>query len=86
MSGRRANLSPAHASSRRESSRPSLRKRKRIRFSHGKLTILDGDGLVKPSVVVQVRFKQWTDEGRLRLPAYLGLRRDKASHEVHREG
>lgn len=40
---------------------------------------------VKPSVVVEVRFKQWTDEGRLRLPAYLGLRPDKSAREVHRE-
>lgn len=40
---------------------------------------------VKPKVVVEVRFKQWTDEGRLRLPAYLGLRPDKAARDVHRE-
>lgn len=40
---------------------------------------------LRPSVVVQVRFRQWTDEGRLRLPQFLGLRPDKAAKDVHRE-
>jgi bifunctional non-homologous end joining protein LigD len=40
---------------------------------------------VRPSLVVQVSFREWTDEGRLRLPTFLGLRPDKDHREVHRE-
>lgn len=40
---------------------------------------------VKPKLVAQVRFTEWTDEGRLRHPAYLGLRDDKAPKDVRRE-
>ncbi|MGE3276686.1 MAG: DNA ligase D [Vicinamibacterales bacterium] len=41
---------------------------------------------VTPSLVVQVRYTEMTDEGRLRHPAYLGLRDDKAASEVHAPG
>jgi len=37
---------------------------------------------VKPMLVAQVRFTEWTDDGRLRHPAYLGLRDDKKPEEV----
>jgi bifunctional non-homologous end joining protein LigD len=40
---------------------------------------------VKPEVVVQVRFVEWTAESRLRLPKFLGLRTDKAARDVVRE-
>ncbi|MEP7246923.1 MAG: hypothetical protein ABI885_25015 [Gammaproteobacteria bacterium] len=40
---------------------------------------------IKPKVVVQVRFVQWTDDNHLRHAAYLGLRPDKAAHDVVRE-
>lgn len=40
---------------------------------------------VKPSLVAQVRYAEWTDEGRLRHPVYLGLRDDKNAAEVTRE-
>ena len=40
---------------------------------------------VKPQLVAQVRFTEWTDEGRLRHPAYLGLRDDIAASAVRRE-
>ncbi len=40
---------------------------------------------VKPSLVAQVRFTEWTDEGRLRHPAYLGLRDDIDPATVRRE-
>ena len=40
---------------------------------------------VKPEVVAQVKFAQWTDEGILRAPSFLGLRADKAPTEVGRE-
>lgn len=37
---------------------------------------------VKPKLVAQVRFTEWTDDGRLRHPAYLGLRDDKRPEDV----
>lgn len=40
---------------------------------------------VKPEMVAQVRFKEWTDDGRLRQPVFLGLRDDKPPSEVIRE-
>ena len=40
---------------------------------------------VKAQLVAQVRFTEWTDEGRLRHPAYLGLRDDVDPKAVRRE-
>jgi bifunctional non-homologous end joining protein LigD len=40
---------------------------------------------VKPRLVAQVRFTEWTDEGRLRHPTYLGLRDDVDPAAVRRE-
>lgn len=40
---------------------------------------------IAPELVAQVQFAEWTDEGRLRHPAYLGLRDDKPATEVMRE-
>ena len=40
---------------------------------------------VKPQLVAQVRFTEWTDEARLRHPAYLGLRDDVDPKAVRRE-
>jgi len=37
---------------------------------------------VRPRLVAQVRYSEVTDDGRLRHPAYLGLRDDKAASEV----
>ncbi len=39
----------------------------------------------RPELVVEVRFNQWTPEGRLRAPVYLGLREDKPPRETIRE-
>ena len=36
----------------------------------------------KPKLVAQVRYTEWTDDGRLRHPVYLGLRDDKVAKEV----
>ncbi len=40
---------------------------------------------VEPRLVAQVRFTEWTHDGHLRHPAYLGLRDDKPAGEVTRE-
>jgi bifunctional non-homologous end joining protein LigD len=40
---------------------------------------------VQPELVAQVRFGEWTHDGHLRHPAYLGIREDKAAAEVTRE-
>ena len=46
----------------------------------GKVTFL------KPKLVAQISFTEWTGDDRLRHPVYLGLRNDKKPAEVHREG
>jgi ATP-dependent DNA ligase len=40
---------------------------------------------VKPELVGEFGFTEWTAHGRLRHPRFLGLRRDKSPKEVHRE-
>jgi bifunctional non-homologous end joining protein LigD len=40
---------------------------------------------VKPEVVVQVGFMEWTSGGKLRHPRLMGLREDKAARDVTRE-
>ena len=40
---------------------------------------------VKPSLVAEVRFTEWTNDGALRHPAFVGLREDKPSRDVVRE-
>ena len=40
---------------------------------------------VRPEIVVQVAFLEWTGNGKLRHPRLLGVRFDKAAHEVVRE-
>jgi bifunctional non-homologous end joining protein LigD len=40
---------------------------------------------VKPVLLAQVRFVEWTSDGHLRHAAFLGLRDDKAPHEIIRE-
>ncbi len=40
---------------------------------------------VQPELVAQVRFTEWTDDGMLRHPVFMGLRTDKAAREVVRE-
>lgn len=40
---------------------------------------------LKPSLVCQVKFAEWTRDGRLRQPVFLGLREDKVAREVVRE-
>jgi bifunctional non-homologous end joining protein LigD len=40
---------------------------------------------VEPKLVAEVEFAEWTHDGRLRAPAYQGLREDKDPKEVRRE-
>jgi bifunctional non-homologous end joining protein LigD len=40
---------------------------------------------VRPSLVAEVRFAEWTGKGELRQPVYLGLRADKRAKDVVRE-
>jgi len=40
---------------------------------------------VEPRLVCQVRFTEWTNDGKLRHPVFLGLREDKDAAEVTRE-
>jgi bifunctional non-homologous end joining protein LigD len=44
-----------------------------------------GTHWVEPSLVAQIGFGEWTRDGRLRHPRYLGLRDDKRPEEVVRE-
>jgi bifunctional non-homologous end joining protein LigD len=41
---------------------------------------------VRPKIVVEVKFSEWTADGKLRQPIYLGVRDDKKPEEVGREG
>jgi bifunctional non-homologous end joining protein LigD len=40
---------------------------------------------VRPKLVAEVKFAEWTHDGHLRAPVYLGLRDDKSAPEVHAE-
>jgi bifunctional non-homologous end joining protein LigD len=40
---------------------------------------------VEPRLVVEVEFRGWTHEGRLRVPSFLGLRADKDAKDVVKE-
>ena len=40
---------------------------------------------VAPRLIAQVRFSEWTDDGKMRHPVFLGLREDKSPREVRRE-
>ena len=44
-----------------------------------------GTHWVKPELVAQIAFTEWTRDGRLRHPRYLGLRDDKPASQVVRE-
>jgi bifunctional non-homologous end joining protein LigD len=40
---------------------------------------------LKPKLVAQIRFVEWTADQHLRHAAFLGLRQDKAAKDVRRE-
>lgn len=41
---------------------------------------------VRPSLVCEISFTEWTSDGKLRHPSFLGLRKDKSAKSVRREG
>ena len=59
--------------------------RKTTPLKDGPRTGLRGVHWVEPTLVAEVRFTEWTDDGRLRHPSFVGLRRDKPPSEVRRE-
>ena len=40
---------------------------------------------VKPKLVAEVKFTEWTSKGEMRHPVFLGLRTDKKASDVVRE-
>jgi bifunctional non-homologous end joining protein LigD len=40
---------------------------------------------LRPALVCQVRFSEWTEDGSIRHPVFLAFREDKLAREVHRE-
>ena len=40
---------------------------------------------IKPKLVAEVEFTEWTTEQRMRHPVFKGLRWDKTAHEVRQE-
>jgi bifunctional non-homologous end joining protein LigD len=45
-----------------------------------------GAAFVEPKLVAQISYGEWTEEGKLRHPVYLGLREDKNAQEVIWQG
>src|SRR6185503_18602239 len=58
--------------------------RKTSPFAEGPKTNEQADW-VEPRTVVEVKFSEWTADGKLRQPIYLGTRDDKDPHDVGRE-
>ncbi|MEX2575043.1 MAG: DNA ligase D [Halofilum sp. (in: g-proteobacteria)] len=56
-------------------------------FANGPADRLDGRRVhwVRPELVAEVRFGEWTDDGQLRQPSFVSLREDKRATEVARE-
>jgi ATP-dependent DNA ligase len=69
---------------RRLSERLASLQRKTSPFADAKVSE-KGAHWVTPKLVAEVGFTEWTDDGRLRHPRYLGLRRDKEPGQVVRE-
>ena len=47
--------------------------------------LLRGPTWLRPELVAELEFAEWTGDGRLRHPSYLGLRDDKAAPDVTRD-
>jgi bifunctional non-homologous end joining protein LigD len=57
----------------------------RCPFSEVPRELLKKSHWVKPQLVAQVKFAEWTHDGQLRAPVFLGLREDKKARDVVRE-
>jgi bifunctional non-homologous end joining protein LigD len=57
----------------------------RTPFTRGTGLPKNGAHWVRPTMVVQVAFTEWTVHGKLRHPRLLGVRADKAARDVVRE-
>ncbi|HEY7513066.1 MAG TPA: DNA ligase D, partial [Vicinamibacteria bacterium] len=62
--------------------RLEARRRKTSPFADVPAELRKGARWVEPDLVAQVEFTQWTDEGRLRQPVFLGLRDDREARHV----
>jgi bifunctional non-homologous end joining protein LigD len=59
---------------------------KRPRFGQGMTpAVMQTVTWLKPQLVAQIKFAEWTQDGLLRQPVFLGLRADKAARRVRRE-
>ena len=57
----------------------------RCPFTRGAPARGRGDHWVRPELVCEVRFGEWTPDGSVRHPIFLGLRPDRLPHQVRRE-
>ncbi len=65
--------------------RLDARKRKTSPFADVPPEHRKGAAWVEPDLVAQVEFTEWTDEGRMRQPVFLGLREDREPQHVVQE-
>jgi bifunctional non-homologous end joining protein LigD len=65
--------------------RLEARKRDTSPFADVPAEMQRGARWVEPDLVAQVEFSQWTDEGRMRQPVFLGMREDRDARHVVRE-
>jgi bifunctional non-homologous end joining protein LigD len=65
--------------------RLEVRRRKTSPFAEVPAELRKGVRWVEPDLVAQVEFSEWTDEGRMRAPVFLGLRDDREARHVVRE-
>ena len=65
--------------------RLETRRRKTSPFVDVPADLKRGAQWVEPDLVAQVEYSEWTDEGRMRQPVFLGLREDREARHVVRE-
>ncbi len=65
--------------------RLEARRRKTSSFADVPAELQRGVQWVEPDLVAQVEYSEWTDEGRMRQPVFLGLRDDREAPHVVRE-
>lgn len=69
-----------------ESSFANLPLEHRSRFGQGMTpAVMRTVTWLKPKLVAQIRFAEWTQDGLLRQPVFAGLRKDKRAKDVRRE-